>query len=148
MEEMSISEVAGKAGLRASTIRYYEQIRLMQPAQRAGGKRRYDSTVLYRLAVIQRARHLGFSLEEIRQLFFGFRPAMKASMRWRSLSRQKLAELEELAETIRTMRKLLRRLITNCHCESLDQCGKGMFARGRAAPGAAPKRLWRTRGRR
>jgi MerR family redox-sensitive transcriptional activator SoxR len=134
MGEMSISEVARKAGLRASTIRYYEQIQVMRPAPRAGGKRRYDSTVLYRLAVIERARQLGFTLNEIRQLFFSFRPAMKASARWRSLSRQKLAELEELAETLRTMQKLLRRLITNCHCESLEQCGKAIFGRGRAAP--------------
>jgi len=54
------------------------------------GQRRYDSTVLYRLAVIQQARQLGFTLEEIRQLFFGFRNVIRASERWRKLSQRKL----------------------------------------------------------
>src|ERR1700691_4401803 len=112
MGHMTISEVAAKTGLQASAIRYYEQIGLMPPAYRIGGQRRYDSMVLYRLAVIQRARQLGFTLEEIRELFFGFRAAMPASKRWRTLSQKKLAELGELAEAIRTMQRLLRRVMT------------------------------------
>ena len=129
MGHMTISEVAAKTGLQASAIRYYEQIGLMPPAYRIGGQRRYDSMVLYRLAVIQRARQLGFTLEEIRELFFGFRAAMPASKRWRTLSQKKLAELGELAEAIRTMQRLLRRVMTKCHCETLDQCGKAIFLR-------------------
>jgi DNA-binding transcriptional MerR regulator len=56
------------------------------------GQRRYDTTVLYRLAIIQRARQLGFTLSEIRYLFFGFRDITRASERWRTLSHVKLAE--------------------------------------------------------
>lgn len=129
MGHMTISQIAAKAGLQASAIRYYEQIGLMPPAHRIGGQRRYDSTVLYRLAVVQRARRLGFTLEEIRELFFGFRSAMPASKRWRTLSEKKLAELSELAKAIRTMQRLLRRVMTRCHCETLDQCGKAIFLR-------------------
>lgn len=127
MGHMTISEVAAKAGLQASAIRYYEQIGLMPPAYRVGGQRRYDATVLYRLAVIQRARQLGFTLVEIRELFFGFCSAVPASKRWRMLSKKKLAELSELAKAIRTMQRLLRRVMAKCHCETLDQCGKGIF---------------------
>jgi DNA-binding transcriptional MerR regulator len=65
------------------------------------GQRRYDTIVLYRLAVIQRARQLGFTLDEIRQLFFGFRNVARASERWQKLSRKKLAELDGLIKTVR-----------------------------------------------
>ena len=70
---LTISEVARQIGLQQSAIRYYERIGLLPPAQRISGQRRYDSTALCRLAIVQRARQLGFTLEEIRQLFFGFR---------------------------------------------------------------------------
>jgi MerR family redox-sensitive transcriptional activator SoxR len=73
MPQLTISEVARQVGLQPSAIRYYEQIGILLPAQRISGQRRYDATALHRLAVIQRARQTGFSLEEIRELFFGFR---------------------------------------------------------------------------
>jgi DNA-binding transcriptional MerR regulator len=83
--------------------------------------------VLYRLAIIQRARQLGFSSSEIRHLFFGFRDVIRASDRWQSLSRRKLAELDDLMEGINEVRSLLKRLMTKCRCDTLDQCGKGIF---------------------
>jgi MerR family redox-sensitive transcriptional activator SoxR len=81
--------VAQQVGLQASAVRYYEQIGLLPPAQRMSGQRRYDTTALYRLAIIQRARQLGFTLDEIRHLFFGFRNVTRASERWHSLSPEK-----------------------------------------------------------
>lgn len=127
MPELTISEVARQVGLQASAIRYYEQIGLLPRPQRVSGQRRYDSTALYRLAIIQRARQLGFTLDEIRQLFFGFRSVTRASERWRELSRKKLAELDDLMEAILKVRRLLQRLVRRCHCETLEQCGKGIF---------------------
>jgi len=132
--------------MQPSAIRYYEQIGILVPAQRVGGQRRYDATVLYRLAVIQRARQTGFTLEEIRELFFGFRDAAPASQRWQKLSRRKLAELEELMGQIKTMRQLLRKMMDCCRCETLEQCGKGIFAkRVTTATGSSHKILERKR---
>ena len=127
MPQWTISEVARQIGLQSSAIRYYERIGLLPPAQRISGQRRYDRTVLYRLAVIQRARQLGFTLEEIRQLFAGFREGIRVSNRWRKLCRRKLAELEILLDGIKTVRRLLKELMNNCHCSTWDQCGKGLF---------------------
>lgn len=129
---LTISEVAQQVGLQASAIRYYERIGILLPAQRSSGQRRYDATVLYRLAVIQQARQTGFTLEEIRELFFGFREGAPASQRWQKLSRRKLAELEELTKQIRTMRHLLEKMMDCCQCETLDQCGRGIFRSGLA----------------
>src|SRR5262250_2064016 len=127
MAQLTISQVAREIRLRPSAIRYYEQIGLLPPAQRMSGQRRYDPTVLYRLAIIQRARQLGFTLTEIRQLFFGFRESTRASERWRTLSQRKLAELDDLLDGIKAVRALLKKLTTKCRCDTLDECGKGML---------------------
>jgi MerR family redox-sensitive transcriptional activator SoxR len=135
MAQLTISEVASQVELQPSAIRYYEQIGLVPRAERMSGQRRYDTTAVYRLAVIQRARQLGFTLAEVRELFFGFdakevpnRP--RASERWRALSTRKLGELDTLMKEIRTMRRLLRKMMDRCHCDTLDQCGKGIFRGG------------------
>src|SRR5215470_8851535 len=127
MPELTISEVARQVGLRASAIRYYEQIALLPRAQRVNGQRRYDAPTLYRLAIIQRARQLGFTLSEIRHLFFGFRDITRPSERWRTLSQRKLAELDHLMDGLKAVRGVLKKLMTRCRCDTLDQCGKGIF---------------------
>lgn len=127
MAQLTISQVGRQIGLRSSAIRYYERIGLLPRAQRLSGQRRYDSTVLYRLAIIQRARQLGFTLDEIRHLFFGFREVTHASERWRTLSQRKLRELDQLMEGIKAVQGLLKKLMSNCRCDTLDQCGKGIF---------------------
>src|SRR6202007_2644089 len=127
MAQLTISQVARQIRLRPSAIRYYERISLLPPAERVSGQRRYDPTLLYRLAIIQRARQLGFTLSEIRHLFFGFRDVTRASERWRTLSQRKLAELDHLMDGIKAVRGVLEKLMKKCRCDTLDQCGKTMF---------------------
>ena len=128
---MTISEAARQTGLHASAIRYYEQIGLLPAAARVSGQRRYDASILYRLAIIQRARQLGFTLDEIRQLFFGFRGVTSASQRWRTLNQKKLRELDAMLQGIKGMQGLLRIMMKKCHCQTLDQCGRGIFQSGK-----------------
>jgi MerR family transcriptional regulator, redox-sensitive transcriptional activator SoxR len=130
MPLLTISEVARQVGLQPSAIRHYERIGILPPAQRISGQRRYDTTVLYRLAVIQRAQLTGFTLDEVQQLFFGFGNVTRASERWQRLSRRKLAELDGLMDGIKTMRGVLKKMMRNCRCGTLDQCGKGIFRGG------------------
>jgi MerR family redox-sensitive transcriptional activator SoxR len=127
---MTISEVARQVGLRPSAIRYYEELGILAPAERQGGQRRYDKTVLYQLTVVHCAQQAGFTLDEIRRLFSGFGPRTRASERWRRLSAAKLAELAQIAKEIEAMRTLLKRL-QKCPCDSLERCGRGMFEHGR-----------------
>jgi len=132
---MSISEVAKQIGLRPSAIRYYEQIGMLAPAHRVSGQRRYDVTALHRLTVIQRARQTGFTLAEIRELFFGFRPGTPPSIRWQSLRKRKIVELDATLEHIQSMRTLVLQQ-GECRCAALEECGKKMFekqcAKGKA----------------
>jgi hypothetical protein len=67
---------------------------------------------------------------KIRQLFVGFRNVARASERWQTLSRKKLAELDGLMDGIKAMRRLLKKMMQNCRCNTLVQCGKGIFRSG------------------
>ena len=62
-QSMRIGDVAQRAGVRTSLIRYYEDIGLLPEAERVSGQRRYDQTVLRRLAVIDVAQRAGMSLD-------------------------------------------------------------------------------------
>jgi DNA-binding transcriptional MerR regulator len=75
--------------------------------------------VLHRLAVVQRARQAGFTLDEIKALFVGFVEGTRADARWRRLADRKLTELKAIADRIATMQALLERLMANCHCKTL-----------------------------
>ena len=66
---MDISQVAKKTGLPASTLRYYEEKGLIESVGRSGLKRLFSDNVIERLALISLARSVGFSLQEIRELF-------------------------------------------------------------------------------
>jgi len=123
---MAISDVAREFGLRTSAIRYYEQIGILPPAMRKNGRRRYDESALFRLAVVQRARETGFTLEEIRELFFGFPPGTRPPKRWHKLSERKIAELRERVNRLKLMQMLLDR-VKGCRCDALEECGKKLF---------------------
>lgn len=127
MTDFSISELARRVGLRPSALRYYEQIGILAPAERRHGQRRYGPEVLYRLAVVQRARRTGFTLDEIRRLFFGFGKAMPVSERWRKLCGRKMIELDSLHQEISEMQRLLQDMMAKCRCGTIEQCGRGIF---------------------
>jgi MerR family transcriptional regulator, redox-sensitive transcriptional activator SoxR len=129
-EDLTISDVARVFGLRTSAIRYYEQIGILPPAMRKNGQRRYNNRVLFRLAVVQRARETGFTLEEIRELFFGFPPGTPPTKRWHQLSERKITELRERMKRLKLMETLLKR-VGNCRCGALDECGEKILRQGR-----------------
>jgi MerR family transcriptional regulator, redox-sensitive transcriptional activator SoxR len=135
MSQLAISEVARTVGLRPSAIRYYEQIGVLPSAPRTNGQRRYDTTALYRLSVIKRARETGFTLHEIRELFFGFAGNTRASTRWQKLSERKLLELEAVIDRTKAMQSLLIRLQDRCRCDTLDECGKRLLKQGNTSVG-------------
>jgi MerR family transcriptional regulator, redox-sensitive transcriptional activator SoxR len=125
-EDLAISDVARVFGLRTSAIRYYEQIGILPPPMRKNGQRRYDNGVLFRLAVVQRAQETGFTLEEIRELFFGFPPGTPPPKRWHKLSHRKIAELRERMKRLKLMEMLLKR-VEDCRCDALDKCGEKLL---------------------
>ena len=126
MNELSITAVARRFGLRPSALRYYERIGILPRATRVRSKRHYDANILARLALVQRARQAGFSLEEIRELFCGFGPETPVSERWRQLAARKMEELVAASDRIRTMQDLLGKM-ARCACTELDECGTAVL---------------------
>ena len=119
--DFSIGEVASKAGLRTSAIRYYERVGLLPPADRRNGRRRYDDSVLRRLAVIHLSQQAGFTIAESKTLLDGFELSTPPSRRWRKMAGRKLDEVEERIERAREMKRLLEVLL-QCECPTLDDC--------------------------
>ena len=114
MEELTIGEVAERAGVRASALRYYESVEVLPTPQRVNGHRRYDSRVFDRLAIIQIAQEAGFTVAEIRTLFNGFTMETTASARWETLARQKLVEVDALMIRAQTMKRILEEQLLRC----------------------------------
>ena len=127
---MTIGEVASRAGLRTSAIRYYESAGLLPRPPRRSGRRVYGESVLDRLALVALARSAGFTIAEIRTLLHGFGRETPPPARWRRLTDTKIRELTANIDRERAMLKVLRRL-RRCECPTLSDCA--------AAIGAAPR---------
>jgi MerR family redox-sensitive transcriptional activator SoxR len=128
LKGLSIGEVARRARLRPSALRYYEQVGLIAPQPRAGGRRHYDPGVFNTLAVIEFAKRIGFTIAETRLLLTGFRHDAPPSARWRSLAVRKDAELDAVIANARQMKMLLH-LVQSCKCPSLEECGRRLRRR-------------------
>jgi MerR family redox-sensitive transcriptional activator SoxR len=120
-DDMTIGAVARRAGVATSAIRYYEAIGLVPSPARLNGRRRYDANTLQRLVVIERAQQAGFTLAEIRELFFGFVAGTPPAARWEALAQRKLGELEAQLTRIRAMQRLLHEGL-RCGCLTMEQC--------------------------
>ncbi len=122
MGNLAIGEVARQAGIRTSTLRYYEDADLLEAPERVNGRRRYGPSVLPRLRAIQLAKRAGFTLSEIRVLFQGFAEEdSTASARWRDVAQRKLVEAEELIARAKGMKRLLEEGL-KCDCLTPEEC--------------------------
>ena len=103
---LAIGEVAARAGMSPSRIRYYEARGLLAEPERVAGNRRYTADVLRRLGIIDAAQRVGFTLDEISDLL-GSRD-QPAHERLRQLAVLKLPELDDLIARASSVRSLLR----------------------------------------
>jgi MerR family redox-sensitive transcriptional activator SoxR len=95
METLTIGELANKAEINPSAIRYYESIGLMPKVERINGQRRYTADVLDRLKFIKTAQLAGFQIGEISVLLEGFENSVPPSERWQRMAQKKTNELIE-----------------------------------------------------
>lgn len=121
MEELAIGEVARRAGLRPSALRYYESIGLMPAPKRVSGRRRYDESTVQMLKVVQLAQQAGFTVAQIQTLLHGFAADTPPAARWVPLARQKLQELDAQIERAQKMKRILETGL-HCGCLRLEDC--------------------------
>lgn len=124
MDLLTIGEVARRAGIATSAIRYYESLGLLPMPERVHQHRRYAPAIVDRLALIAFARQLGFSLREIGALLNDFAPETSPAERWNALAPQKIAEIDTLIARAQQVKMLLEQT-QRCACASLDACAGG-----------------------
>jgi MerR family transcriptional regulator, redox-sensitive transcriptional activator SoxR len=135
---LTIGEVVERSGFAASALRYYERAGLVTATRTSGQQRRYERSVLRRLAFIRAARNIGLGLEEVREALDRL-PAGRTPTRgdWTRMSRAWRARLDEQIEALEKLRDGLDSCI-GCGCLSLQRCrlsNPGDVAAG-SGPGA------------
>jgi MerR family transcriptional regulator, redox-sensitive transcriptional activator SoxR len=123
MSSMSIGQVAKACGLAPSAIRYYEKAGLLPKPMRVSRQRRYGSEVVGRIRLLQFAREAGFSIAETRTFVAGFSATTPPAVRWRTLAKRKLGELDEQVRQLERMRVLLESGF-RCQCLSVEDCAR------------------------
>jgi MerR family transcriptional regulator, redox-sensitive transcriptional activator SoxR len=121
MAGLMIGEVSRRAGVAASTLRYYEKAGLLPAPARFSKCRRYDPPILGRIRIILLARSAGFSVSETRTFLNGFPAGTTPALRWRKMAQRKMAELDQLAARI-TQMKLILDASFRCRCRRLEDC--------------------------
>jgi MerR family redox-sensitive transcriptional activator SoxR len=120
-EELLIGEVARRARVRPSAIRYYESVGLLTEPGRVGGRRRYSPEVLRTLAVIGAGQRAGLSLAEVRELLTASNGGGAVSERLREIAQRKLPEVEALIERSLLVKGWLEAAAA-CRCPTLEDC--------------------------
>lgn len=138
---LPVGVVARRSGLAVSALRFYEANGLISSERSDGNQRRYRRDVLRRLAVIQAAQRVGFSLSDITRMLDGLPGDHPVSPRaWQELAESWRPQLEERIRTLEQLRDQLDSCI-GCGCLSMDKCALANPAdrAGRLGPGA---RFW------
>ena len=129
MDELTIGEVARRAGLHTSAIRYYESVGLLPPPTRVNGRRRYDESVFQRLGLIQLIRSAGFGIGEMQALFAAFSDGVSVPAVWQTIAAQKEAEMQAIIAQAQATQSLLNHA-RNCQCEQVGDCVVVTFDEG------------------
>jgi DNA-binding transcriptional MerR regulator len=135
MRPLDIGEVAQRAGVPASTLRYYEEQGLIASTGRRGLRRLFDAAVIERLALIALGRAAGFSLGEIARMFT---PDGKPRID-RQLLTAKAKELDKKIRELTAMREGLRHAVA-CKAPSHMECPTFRRLLNAASKGALTKR--------
>lgn len=123
MPGMAIGKLAEIAATKVQTIRYYEEIGLIQPFKRSeGGHRLFDPRDVQRLKFIRHARELGFGIEEIRGLLQLSDNPDTSCAAADTIARTHLEQVEIRLTKLRALRKELKRMVEECGHGRVSQC--------------------------
>jgi len=120
--ELTIGELSARSGVAPSALRFYEAQGLISARRTSGNQRRYDRSILRRIALVQAGRAAGIPLERIRNALDTL-PSRRTPTRrdWERLSRSWRDDLDRQIETLQALRSRLTTCI-GCGCLSIDRC--------------------------
>jgi MerR family copper efflux transcriptional regulator len=120
---VNIGQAADRSGLPAKTIRYYEQIGLIdKPARRTSNYRDYDETDVQMLVFIQRARSLGFSIDDCRDLLALYRARDRSAAEVKALALARIGQIDSKIGELMSIRATLSALADRCAGDDRKEC--------------------------
>jgi Cu(I)-responsive transcriptional regulator len=119
---VNIGQAAEASGLPPKTIRYYETIGLVVADRRGNGYRHYAEAHVHKLQFVQRARSLGFSVDECRNLLSLYEDKNRASAEVKRLAKARLTDIDRKVAELGSMRAVLARLIDSCRGDERPDC--------------------------
>jgi len=124
MQSWTIGKVAKQAGVGIETIRFYERTGLIaEPPRRESGYRQYPSNAVDRLRFIKRAKELGFSLKEIKELVTLSTVPRTTCGQMRKRAETKVEDIEDKIRGLQQMKRTLKKLIASCEGKrSVSEC--------------------------
>ncbi|HVE21878.1 MAG TPA: Cu(I)-responsive transcriptional regulator [Acidocella sp.] len=123
MSLVTIKEAAAGSGVSAKMIRHYESIGLIAaPARGENRYRHYSANEVHALGFIRRARDLGFSIDDIRQLLALWHDRGRPSADVKAIALRHIAELDQKAAALAEMSRTLKHLAANCHGNDRPEC--------------------------
>lgn len=120
---MNIGTAAEASGLPPKTIRYYEQVGLIPAAGRtSSGYRDYDDTDVHILRFLKRARGLGFTVAECRELLSLYQDRNRASADVKAIALRRIEDIERKIAELESMRRTLTHLADHCQGDHRPEC--------------------------
>ena len=119
---MNIGEVAERSGIPPKTIRYYEDIGLVRPQRNGNGYRAFRETDLHKLAFLGRARALGFSIDDCRNLLSLYEDENRESAQVKAVAEEHLSARDNKIAQLQSMRETLSHLVKSCHGDNRPDC--------------------------
>jgi MerR family mercuric resistance operon transcriptional regulator len=120
---ISIGELSNRTGVHIETIRYYERIKMLpKPPRTTGGRRIYGLTHLRLLAFVKRARELGFSPDDVRNLLRLGGPDKAPCRQVRDIATDHLTDIRARITDLRKLERLLAKTVAKCTGTMAPEC--------------------------
>lgn len=120
---MTIGQASASSGVPPKTIRFYEELGLLKPAERLANRyRAYDESNVQTLRFIRRARSLGFSLQEVNELLALYRNRRRTSEEVKRLALAHVAGLDHKISELTRIRNTIAELARRCHGDQRPEC--------------------------
>ena len=120
---MNIGQAAKLSGLSVKTVRYYADIKMVQPARNLqSGYRRYSSDDVAKLNFIGKARRFNFSINECRELLSLYENQNRPSKEVKKITLEKVSEIDKKLNELKNLRDELNYLANNCNGDDRPNC--------------------------
>tara|TARA_R110000868_G_scaffold343947_1_gene604890 strand:+ start:6611 stop:7036 length:426 start_codon:yes stop_codon:yes gene_type:complete len=118
----NIGQASKASNLPVKTIRYYEDIGLVVAPRSENGYRQYGEVEIHKLRFVQRARSLGFGIEDCRTLLSLYEDSERSSADVKKLARKNLEEIEAKIVELTNLRQVLVHLLEHCAGDNRPDC--------------------------